>query len=362
MRISGALEWLDHSRDAYRQASVDVGEARRDGAVGLLPYLLYQQAWHAARAGLLTEGVAAASEGLALSRELGLWLPRLQSLLILAALAARQGSEREYDIYAEEAREPVEASGLVGYRMWLGHSRGLLAVSQSSPDDAIRELTEVAKSLDGFGIHSRAIVPHAELAELHARAGNAQAAGAALADHEASFEPQSPVGQATAARARALLAADDDFEQAFEETFAIHERSDDLWSLARTRMAYGERLRRAGRKQDAREELRTALELFEHQGADAWVDRTSAELRASGETLRRRRDWEEEELTPQELQIALHVARGMTNREVGAALFLSHKTIEFHLGRIYRKLDISRAELISRFAREAAEQEPTPAA
>ena len=64
--------------------------------------------------------------------------------------------------------------------------------------------------------------------------------------------------------------------------------------------------------------------------------------------------WEEEELTPQELQIALHVARGMTNREVGAALFLSHKTIEFHLGRIYRKLDMrARAELIRRFATEA---------
>ena len=79
---------------------------------------------------------------------------------------------------------------------------------------------------------------------------------------------------------------------------------------------------------------------------------------ASGETLRRRKSWEEEELTPQELQIALHVARGMTNREVGAALFLSHKTIEFHLGRIYRKLKMhSRAELIRRFARQAEEAE-----
>ena len=69
--------------------------------------------------------------------------------------------------------------------------------------------------------------------------------------------------------------------------------------------------------------------------------------------LRRRQSWEEEELTPQELQIALHVARGMTNRQVGAALFLSHKTIEFHLGRIYRKLNMrARAELIRRFATE----------
>ena len=362
MRISGALEWLDRSTDAYRHASSDVAQARADGAVGLLPYLLYQQAWHATRAGLLSEGFAAASESLTLSRELGLWLPRLQSLLVLAAITARRGSESECQAFVDEVRGLLDERELAGYQMWLGHSLGLLAVSLSRPDEAITELTEVAKRLDRFGIHSRAIVPHAELAELHARAGNPQEAAAALADHEASYEPQSPVGRATAGRARALLAADDDVEHAFEDVFELHEGSDDRWSLARTRLAYGERLRRAGRKLDAREQLREALEAFEDQSAEAWIERTRAELRASGETLRRRKSWEEEELTPQELQIALHVARGMTNREVGAALFLSHKTIEFHLGRVYRKLDMhSRAELISRFAREATAQEPTPA-
>jgi DNA-binding CsgD family transcriptional regulator len=361
MRISGALEWLDRSTDAYRHASNDVAQARADGAVGLLPYLLYQQAWHATRAGLLSEGFAAASEALGLARELGLWLPRLQSLLVLSAITARRGSEDECRAFVDEVRGPLEERELVGYEMWLGHSLGLLAVGLSRPDEAITELTEAAKRLDRFGIHSRAIVPHAELAELHARAGNAEQAAGALADHEASYEPQSPVGRATAARARALLAADDDFERAFEDVFAHHEKSDDRWQLARTRLAYGERLRRAGRKQDAREQLREALEAFERHGADAWVERTRAELRASGETLRRRKSWEEEELTPQELQIALHVARGMTNREVGAALFLSHKTVEFHLGRVYRKLDMhSRAELISRFAREASEHEAAP--
>jgi DNA-binding CsgD family transcriptional regulator len=363
MRISGALEWLDRSRDAYDYASRDVGRARTEGALGLLPYLLYQQAWHAARAGLLSEGFAAASEGLELARELDLWLPRRQALLVLAAITARRGSENECLTYADEVRGPLEDSGLVGYSMWLRYSLGLLAVSLSRPEDAIRELTEAANGLEQFGTHSRGIIPRAELTELHARAGDTQKAEAALAEYEASHEPQSPLGRATAARARALLAADDDFSRVFGEAFALHEGSDDRWSLARTHLAYGERLRRAGRRRDAREELRTALEIFEHQGADAWVERARGELRASGETLRRRKSWEEEELTPQELQIALHVARGLTNREVGAALFLSHKTIEFHLGRVYRKLDMhSRAELISRFAREATEQEATPVA
>ena len=268
MRISGALEWLDRSRDAYRYTLRDVGRAREDGAVGMLPFLLYQQAWHAGRAGLLSEAYAAASEGLGLARELDLWLPRLQSLLVLSAITARRGAESECMAYIDEVKTPLEETGLVGYRVWLAHSQGLLAVSLSRHDEAVRELESVAKGLDEFGIHSRVIVPRSELAEVHARAGDEKAAEAALAAYESSREPQSPVARATAARARGLLAPDDGFEQAFEETFDLHEDSDDRWSLARTQLAFGERLRRAGRRLDAREQLRAALEIFEDQGAD----------------------------------------------------------------------------------------------
>jgi DNA-binding CsgD family transcriptional regulator len=361
MRVSGALEWLDRSRDAHEYALRDVGLARADGAVGLLPYLLYQQAWHAGRAGLLNEGLAAASEGLALSRELDLWLPRVQSLLVLAAITASRGAEDECLAYAREVEADLEEEvSLVGYRTWLTHSLALLAIGRSRYEDAVRELETVARDLEEFGVDSRHMVPHAELAEVHVRTGNVDAAQASLAAHEASHETQSPLGRAIAARARALLASDDDFEAGFAEALRLHGESDDRWSAARTRLVYGERLRRVGRKVDAREELRSALAVFEGQGAEAWAERARSELRATGETLRRRRSWEKEELTPQELQIVLHVARGMTNREVGGALFLSHKTIEFHLGRVYRKLDLhSRSELISRFAREAAEA-PAP--
>jgi len=358
MRVSGALEWLDRSREGFRYACRDVSQARASGALGLLPYLLYQQAWHGNRAGLLSEGYAAASEGLSLARELDLRLPRIQSLLVLAAITARRGAEQECLGYAEELQPALEDAGLVGYSMWLRQSLGLLALGLGDLEGAARELEVAARRLHTLGIHSRGIVPNAELAEVYTRAGRREEADAALEAFEGSLETQSPVGLATAARARALMAADDELEQRFEETFALHERSDDRWALARTQLALGERLRRTGRRVDAREQLRLALETFEAQGAEAWADRTRGELRASGETLRRRKAWEEEELTPQELQIALHVARGMTNREVGAALFLSHKTIEFHLGRIYRKFKMhSRAELISRFARQAEEAE-----
>jgi DNA-binding NarL/FixJ family response regulator len=354
MRISSALEWLDRSRDGYRHACRDVSQARADGSIGLLPYLLYQQAWHANRAGLLSEGYAAASEALSLARELDLWLPRVQALLVLAAISGRRGSEGECIGYADEVRACLDQAGLVGYRVWLRHSLGLLALGLSDLEGAARELEPAARGLEELRIHSRGIVPRAELAEIRARAGSREDAEAALAAFEQSLEAQSPVGRATAARARGLLASDEEFEERFDDAFVVHEGSDDQWSLARTRLAFGERLRRSGRRRDAREQLKLALETFEGQGAEAWADRVRAELRASGETLRRRKAWEVEELTPQELQIALHVARGMTNREVGTALFLSHKTVEFHLGRIYRKLKMhSRGDLIRRFAREA---------
>jgi hypothetical protein len=91
-------------------------------------------------------------------------------------------------------------------------------------------------------------------------------------------------------------------------------------------LGYGERLRRTGRRTDARQQLRAALAAFDELAATPWGDRARAELRAGGETARRRDNSTGDELTPQDLQVSAHVADGKTNREVGAALFLSHKT------------------------------------
>ena len=118
------------------------------------------------------------------------------------------------------------------------------------------------------------------------------------------------------------------------------------FELARTRLVYGERLRRAGRRVDAREQLTAALTTFEQLGAAPWAAQARRELQASGATLRRRDSQATEVLTPQELQVAIKVAAGLTNREVGSALFISPKTVELHLSRVYRKLGIrSRTEL-----------------
>ena len=112
-------------------------------------------------------------------------------------------------------------------------------------------------------------------------------------------------------------------------------------------MAYGERLRREGKRIAAREQLRSALEVFERVEANPWVERTRAQLRATGERLRKS-EAASDELTPQELQIALLVTDGKTNREVGAQLFLSPKTVEWHLGHVYAKLGVRSASELAR--------------
>jgi DNA-binding CsgD family transcriptional regulator len=121
------------------------------------------------------------------------------------------------------------------------------------------------------------------------------------------------------------------------------------FEVARTHLSHGERLRRAGRRTDARQALRRAIEGFDQLGAKPWATRAQAELRATGATPRRRTgEIDRDELTAHELQVALAVAAGASNREAAAALFLSPKTIEFHLGRVYRKLGVrTRSELAS---------------
>jgi DNA-binding NarL/FixJ family response regulator len=123
------------------------------------------------------------------------------------------------------------------------------------------------------------------------------------------------------------------------------------FETARTLLSFGERLRRNGERIKAREQLRAALAIFERLDARAWSKRVRREISATGEPARTKpRLSTLEQLTPQEYQVAMTVATGATNREVGAALFLSPKTVEFHLSNVYRKLNIrTRAQLAHRF-------------
>ena len=149
-------------------------------------------------------------------------------------------------------------------------------------------------------------------------------------------------GGALVARCRGLLADAESFAAHFEQVLQLHAEVEDRFQQARTLLAFGERLRRVGRKTEARDRLRQALALFDELQATPWSDRAERELRATGQRIRRAQPTLGLELTPQELQVALPVAEGKTNKETAAELFLSPKTVEFHLASVCRKLGVSR--------------------
>jgi DNA-binding NarL/FixJ family response regulator len=160
-----------------------------------------------------------------------------------------------------------------------------------------------------------------------------------------------PWSLARATRCAGLVAGEDAFAAHFEQALELHAQTPDEFETARTRLAFGARLRRARNRVLARDQLRAAIATFERLGARAWAERASAELAATGETVRQRDPSTLDDLTPQELQIGLLLAAGKTTREAAAALFLSPKTIEYHLRHVYQKLGIhSRAELAQALA------------
>jgi DNA-binding CsgD family transcriptional regulator len=142
-----------------------------------------------------------------------------------------------------------------------------------------------------------------------------------------------------AQRGRALV---NDDEACYRESIERLGRSQAAFELARSRLLYGEWLRRENRRTDARELLRSAYESFDNMGADAFAERARRELLATGETARRRTADTRESLTPQELQVARLARDGHTNPEIGAQLFISPRTVEYHLGKVFVKLGVKK--------------------
>jgi DNA-binding CsgD family transcriptional regulator len=201
--------------------------------------------------------------------------------------------------------------------------------------------------LGRLGITDVDLWPAADLADAYLRLGRDDEARAVATAFAAAAEAKGqPWSRARALRCQGMVAADDAAAGYFDAALRMHEQTPDAFETARTQLAYGERLRRARNRVLARDQLRAAAATFERLDARPWADRANAELAATGETLKRRDVDAIEELTPQELQIALLLTAGRTTREAAAALFLSPKTVEYHLRHVYQKLGIhSRDEL-----------------
>jgi DNA-binding CsgD family transcriptional regulator len=288
-----------------------------------------------------------------LARETGQEVALALGLSGLAWLEARQGHEADCRAHAAEGRETCIRTGVVANELWTLAALGDLELGLARPEEAVLHYEEWDALLRSRGIEDADLSPGPELAETYLRLGRIDDAAAAAARHEESARIKGqPWALARAARARGLLASDGELANAFDEALALHEQTPDDYEAARTRLAYGARLRRTGLRVRAREELRAAIETFDALGAEPWSDLARAELEATGETVRKRDASMRDQLTPQELQIAQLLAGGRTTREAAAAMFLSPKTIEYHLRSVYRKLDVrSRAELSESMAR-----------
>lgn len=355
--IAEPLLWLERYDECRRLLMASVQEARNQGNMVRLMFELTNLALLDLRTGHFTRATAAASEVADLARETDNDYLLACNLAVLARLAGSRGDVATSTEHARRASEIADrlADRLIGAEVAMALAESALAEGRAAT--AIAHLEELRRLADENEVDEPSVLPFsADLVEAYARTGHEAHARAELGQ----LERQAKVtgrrwALAAAARCRGYLGPADALDEHFGEALALHEAAG--WSpfqRARTQLLYGERLRRARRRVDARRQLRAAIETFDQLGAARWSERARTELEATGETIARRDETAPEKLTPQELQIALQVAEGRRNREVAEALFLSPKTVEFHLTRVYRKLDLnSRAELIRLLARDA---------
>jgi DNA-binding NarL/FixJ family response regulator len=291
---------------------------------------------------------AQALEGLGLAREADLVNAGIAYLASLAWSAAVRGKDEECRAHAAEVAQSVHANGLANANTVAEWAVATLDLATGRPEETITRLTALAAAPVGVLQPFFVLMFTPDLVEAYVRCGRTEDAHAAFAVLDAFAQPEAPAWSlGAAARCRGLLA--DDPEAAADElaeAIRIQTLAGRAFDAARSELLLGEHLRRRRQRVEARQHLRAALETFERIGAEPWTERARAELRASGETARKRDPTTAAQLTPQELQVARFVAEGLSNKEVAAQLFLSPRTIDAHLRSVFAKLGItSRTQL-----------------
>ncbi len=323
--------------------------ARERSAVGALPLVLDLIALDHATTDRWALAEATYLEAIGLARETGQQTDLVFGLSGLARLQARRGRAAECRAGAAEALALCGRLGTRLHEVWAVEALGMLELGLGQAKPAIEQLTRQRQLVEELGITDPDLSPAPELIDACCRLGRIEQARALADAFSAAAEAKGQSWSiARARRGQGLVAPDSRFARAFEQALEQHADTPDVFEKARTQLAYGERLRRARNRKLARQQLRAALQTFELLDARLWIDRARAELAASGETLRRRDPSTIDELTPQELQIAILLAGGKTTREAAAAMFLSPKTIEYHLRHVYLKLDIHSREELAR--------------
>ena len=319
-----------------------VDRLREQGRLGVLTQALSHYSWAAVHAGDWSAAAAAGSEAARLARDTDQPEFGLTGELYAGLVAALRGNEPEI---AGPERTLRAMNG--GPLLAPAHlARGAAALGDGRHEEAFDHLwpvfDEAHPAFHRF-IRWPAVL---DLVEAASRSGHLEQAAGVMAELESLAARSGPPLLLVLLRcARPLMAAEEDADALFQVALG-QDRSAYMYARARTLFSFGTWLRRQRRGIESRAPLREAIELFDVLGAARWSDRARQELRATGETLGPRRPDVRDQLTAQELQIAQLAARGLSNREIGERLFLSHRTIGSHLYHIFPKLGItSRTQL-----------------
>jgi DNA-binding CsgD family transcriptional regulator/tetratricopeptide (TPR) repeat protein len=324
-----------------------VAARRTAGTVSRLTVALANLALAEAALGLWPDAVGDASEGLRLARDTGQPATAAYFLVMLAALAANQGQAEDCRQLSNEALATATRLHLVVVAAFASWTLALLELTEGRPLAALERLRGLATLGHPTAHAAIALLATGTLVEAAARANQLRG----LESDVARFERWARVDRRTwtqlvAHRCRAQITHGPAAEQHYRAALAVEGAGELVWECARTELLYGEWLRRARRRADARGHLRAALGVFERLGAAPWAERARSELRASGQTARKRDPSTRQQITPQERQVARLASQGLSNQQIADQLFVSRHTVGYHLHKLYTKLGVtSRAEL-----------------
>jgi DNA-binding CsgD family transcriptional regulator len=334
------------ARQFYDRA---VARARQTGALGVLPSALEVRALLEVVSGEVAPAEADATESMRLTDELRLGRRPLVAMAVLADLAALRAREEECVSLAEQVDAEAARFGLGMPAALAAVARAELDLSLGRVDQALDRLRRLTESGPAHPVIPILTTP--SRIELLVRAGQPVPPTELEWFTAWAAQSPSPAYPPLVARCHALLADPAEAAGWYEKALRLHAAGNRPYERARTELLFAEHLRRQRRPSEARTHLRAAVEVFDRLGAVAWADRARAELRATGEATRPPETDAFDQLTPQEPQIVRLVGEGLSNRQAAAQLFLSPRTVEYHLYKVYPKLGISsRGDLIRRYA------------
>jgi DNA-binding CsgD family transcriptional regulator len=336
--------WLADYPPARDRFARLVAQRRAAGSLPDLVLALFFLAASEMCTGRVQAGFDASAEGLEIVRQLGSANDETNYLALHAWITALLGKEEECRYCAALARRHGLAAGLGWAVSEAYHALAELELELGNAAGAI----EHYEQMDTGPFSPEAMLATPGVIDAALRLGEPERAALAL-DRFAAWAPVSrtPLVDGMLARCRAVMTEDAaQADDLFARALGHHDHRVPPYERARTQLAYGERLRRDRRITEARIQLGSAFDTFEGISAPLWAERARGELRATGETARKRDLSSLKTLTPQERRVARLVAAGASNKDAAAQLFLSRRTVEYHLGKVFSKLGVaSRVEL-----------------